>query len=179
MKLAGLVVLGAVLVAAGCGSPDIGSAPIADGSTSATPTPSSELASTHHRVEPSADNRVTDGDQADLLLGPWLLVSGSVEEQPIPAEPDLVMRFGVTILSFPLSCNSGAVPYEVNGTSIRFDLDHFSTTEMACAPDPTNQANLFEIGLRRVATATVSTDGQQLEFAGDAVTMQFARGTGG
>jgi hypothetical protein len=109
-------------------------------------------------------------------------VSGSVDGQSIPTEPDLVMRFGETHLSFPLSCNSGSVPYHLDDSSIEFDLDYFTTTEMRCATDPTYppdvQARLFETGLRRVETVTMSDDGQQLEFEGDGVTMLFNHGTG-
>ena len=173
VKLLRAAVLGAVFVAVGCGSPNAGRALLENVSTSA------ERTSTPVSVERSVDNEVTDGDQQfGIRYPPWLLVLGSVDEQSIPTEPDLVLRFGETVLFFPLSCNSGAVPYEMNGTSIGFDLDHFSTTEMRCAPDPTDQANLFETGLRRVETATMSPDGQQLELKGDGVSMQFIRGTG-
>ncbi len=167
------VVIGAVFAVAGCGSPDPGSEALESSSTSVEPT------STLARVEPPDDSEDTDGgQQGDVLHGPWLLVSGSVDEQPIPTEPDLVMRFGRTTLSFPLSCNSGSVPYDVSGTSIEFDLDHFSTTEEGC-PDPNGQAQLFETGLRLVETATMSTDGQQLELEGPGVSMQFAADTAG
>lgn len=185
MKLTCVVALGAVLVAVGCGSPNSESASNEDESTGAAPTSSAEPASTLSTVDASADTGVTDGDQdGGVALGPWLLVSGSVDEQPIPTEPDLELRFGETILFFPLSCNSGSVPYEINGTSIEFDLDYFTTTEKRCATDPTYppdvQANLFETGLRRVETATTSDNGRQLEFKGDGVTMQFfLRGIGG
>ena len=174
MRLLSAVVLGAVFVVVGCNSSDPGSASLQNGSTVAEPT------STLPAVEPLDDNEVADGDQQPgILLGPWLLISGSVDEQPIPTEPDLVMRFGETILRFPLACNSGSIPYEVDGTSIEFDVDHSSTTLEACAPDPTGQAELFVTGLHRVQTATRSAKGQQLHFEGPGVSMQFARGIGG
>ncbi|MGA9594539.1 MAG: META domain-containing protein [Acidimicrobiia bacterium] len=121
------------------------------------------------------DNGVANGDkQFGIRNAGWLLVSGSVDEQPIPTEPDLVMRFGETILSFPLSCNSGSVPYEVDGTSIEFDLDHFATSLEACSTD---QADMFEASLPRVETVTMSDDEQHLEFEGDGVSMQFVSST--
>lgn len=184
MKLASVAVLGAVFVVVGCGSPNPESAPLENGSTSASPTSSDAPTSILSRVEGSADNGATDGDQlGDVRLGSWLLVSGSVDEQPISIEPDLELRFGRTHLFFPLSCNSGSVPYHVDGTSIEFDLDYFTTTEIRCATEPTYppdvQARLFETGLRRVETVTMRDNGRQLEFKGDGVTMQFARGIGG
>lgn len=186
MKLTSLAVLSAVLVVAGCGSPDAGSTPTADRSTSVAPTTNPDPTSTLSSVEPSVDTGATVGDQkAGIRHTSWLLVSGSVDEQQIPTEPDLVMRFDETILSFPLSCNSGAVPYQVNGDSIEFDLDYFSTTEKRCSTDPADpanmQANLFETGMRQaetVETVTIDPDEQQLEFKGNGVLMQFTRGTG-
>lgn len=180
MKLASVAVLGAVLVAVGCGSPDAGSEPLENGSSTAAPTSSAVPTSTLPGVETSVAKGAVDGvQQLDLQHAGWLLVSGSVDEQPIPTEPDLVMGFGNTHLFFPLSCNSGSVPFHIDGTSIEFDLDYFTTTEMRCAPDPTYppevQARLFESGLRCVETATMSDDGQQLEFEGPGVTMEFAR----
>lgn len=177
MKLASVVVFGAVLLVAGCGSPDPESAALETVTTNAEPT------STLPEVELAGDSGFAEGDQQlGILHTGWLLVSGSVDEQSIPTEPDLVMRFGETHLSFPLSCNSGSVPYHLDGTSIEFDLDYFTTTEMRCATDPTYppdvQARLFETGLRHVDTVAMSDDGQQLEFEGDGATMLFTRGAG-
>jgi hypothetical protein len=185
VKLASAVVLGAAFLVVGCGSPDADTATLENGSTSAAPMSSAEPTSTLPRVETSEDTGLTNVDPlGDVRLGPWLLVSGSVDEEPIPTEPDLELNFGRTHLFFPLSCNSGSVPYHVDGTSIEFDLDYFTTTEIRCATDPTYppdvQAKLFETGLRRVETVTMSDNGRQLEFEGDGVTMEFfARGIGG
>ncbi len=169
MKLAGVVVLGAVFLVVGCGS-DPGSAPLENVPTSA------EVTSTLPSVGPSVDSGVTDGDQQlGILYTGWLLVSGSVDGQPIPTEPDLVMRFGETLLSFPLGCNSASIPYKVDGTSIELDLDHFVTTLEACSTD---QADMFVASLPRVETISIGDNGQQLGFEGDGVALQFTRGTG-
>ena len=185
MKLVITAILGVALVAAGCSTPDATNASPADGSTSVAPTTSVVATSTYPDLLPSLDSGIADGDQGEsVLLGPWLLVSGSVDDQPIPTDPVLNLRFDGTHLFFPLSCNSGSVPYEISGTSIEFDLDFFATTEKRCATDPTYppdvQAHLFETGLRRVETATISDNKRQLELAGEGVTMRFfARGIGG
>lgn len=167
VKLLSAAVLSAVFVVAGCGSPDSESAPLEIVSTSAAP------ASTLPRVEPAADSGGADGgQQLGILHSGWLLVSGSVDEQPIPTEPDLVLRFGETRLSFPLSCNSASIPYEVDGTSIELDLDNFETTLEAC---PTDQADMFLASLPLVDTIAMGDNGQQLEFEGDGVSIQFTR----
>ena len=101
-----------------------------------------------------------------------------MDGQPIPTEPDLVMRFGESILNFPLACNSGSIPYEVDGTSIELDVAHSVTTLERCADDPTRQAELFVTALHRVDTAIRSAKGRQLDFEGPGVSMQFARGIG-
>ena len=76
-------------------------------------------ASTLPDVEYS-DVGVTDEDSQLLIVhAGWLLVSGSVDGQAIPIEPALVMRFGETILSFPLACNSGSVPMVLIPKSLR------------------------------------------------------------
>ena len=89
------------------------------------------------------------------------------------------MRFGESILNFPLACNSGSIPYEVDGTSIELDVAHSVTTKQLCAPDPTRQVELFVTALHRVDTAIRSAKKQQLNFEGPGVSMQFARGIGG
>lgn len=185
VKLVITALLGFAVVTAGCSTPDATNASPADGSTSVAPTTSAVVISTHPDLLPSPESGVVDSDQGEgVLLGPWLLVSGSVDDQPIPTDSVMDLRFDGTYLFFPLSCNSGSVPYEISGTSIEFDLDFFATTEERCATDPTYppdvQAHLFETGLRRVETATISDNKRQLELAGDGVTMRFfARGIGG
>jgi hypothetical protein len=118
VKLTIAVALSAVLVAVGCGSADHESASTENEPTSAAPTSNAMPTSTLPGVEPSAGTGAVDGvQQLDLQSAGWLLVSGSVDEQSIPTEPDLVMDFSETIIFFPLSCNSGSVHYHLDGTT--------------------------------------------------------------
>ena len=105
-------------------------------------------------------------------MGSWVLVAGSVDGQAIPTSPELALRVAEGEFTFPLACNSGSVPYEVNGASIEFDAERFTQSEEGCT---SLQADLFEMALLRTRSLSMDISENTLSLVGPDVSLQFDR----
>jgi hypothetical protein len=120
----------------------------------------------------SATQSPSEVGRTEGLVGQWVLEGGSADGQVVPSEPELVLRVEADRFYFPLACNSASVPYQVNDTSIEFDIDGFATTEEGCT---SVQADLFELALLHTRSFSADSSQKTLTLVGPDVRLRFDR----
>jgi heat shock protein HslJ len=110
-------------------------------------------------------------DFADSLEGSWQLVSGSVDSQQIPVDPDhpITLTIEGERVNGVAACNSYSGTFDLSGSAIT--VSDLAMTEMACFPEELMQAEaMYAEAMTRVDSVALD---QQLTLTGDGVELVF------
>jgi heat shock protein HslJ len=110
-------------------------------------------------------------DFADSLEGSWQLVSGSIDGEQIPVNPEHPITFTIEgdRVTGVAACNSYGGTFDLSGSTIT--ISDLAMTEMACFPEELMQAEaMYGEAMTRVDTVALD---QQLTLSDDGVELVF------